>query len=47
MLKTCGEAISKPVEIIVKPCIKKGQFPDEWRKTILGLFHKKGNKQRS
>ena len=28
-LKICGESISKPLEIIFKSCIEKGQFPNE------------------
>ena len=32
MLKICGESISKPLEIILKSCIEKGQFPSKWKK---------------
>ena len=28
MLKICGGSISKPLEIISKSCIEKGQFPN-------------------
>ena len=28
MFKICGESISKLLEIIFKPCIEKGQFPN-------------------
>ena len=45
MLKICGESISKPLEIIFKSCIEKGQFPNEWKKAIVVPGHKKGKKQ--
>ena len=32
MLKICGKSISKPLKIIFKSCIRKGQFPREWKK---------------
>ena len=32
MLKILGEAISKPLEIMLKSCIEEGQFPNEWKK---------------
>ena len=41
MLKICGESISKPLEIIFKSCIGKGQFHDEWKKTNVVPVHKK------
>ena len=28
-----------------KPCIEKGQFPNEWKKANVVLVHKKGDKQ--
>ena len=31
MLKICEESISKSLGIILKSCIGKGQFPDEWK----------------
>ena len=45
MLKICGESISKPLEIISKSCIEKGQFPNEWKKANVVPVHKKGDKQ--
>ena len=34
MLKICKESILKPLEIIFKSCIEKGQFPNEWKKQM-------------
>ena len=45
MLIICGESISKPLEIIFKSCIEKGQFPNEWKKANVVSVHKKGDKQ--
>ena len=44
-LKICGESISKPLEIIFKSCIEKGQFPNKWKKANVVPVHKKGDKQ--
>ena len=44
-LKICGEFISKPLEIMFKSCIKKCQFPTEWKKVNVVPVHKKGDKQ--
>ena len=33
-LKICGKSTSKPLKIIFKSCIKKGQFPDNWNKAV-------------
>ena len=41
MLKICGESISKPLEIIFKSCIEKGQFPNEWKKANAVTVHEK------
>ena len=38
-------SISKPFEVIFKSCIKKGQFPNEWKKANVVPVHKKGDKQ--
>ena len=45
ILKICGESISKPLEIIFKSCIAKGQFPNEWKKANVVAVHEKGDKQ--
>ena len=45
MIKICGESISKPLEIIFRSCIEKGQFPNEWKKANVVPVHKNGDKQ--
>ena len=45
MLKICGEYILKPLKIIFKSCIGKGQFPDEWKQANVVPAHKKCDKQ--
>ena len=45
MLKICGESISKPFKRSFKSCIKKRQFPNEWKKANVVPVHKKGDKQ--
>ena len=45
MLKICGESISKPLEIIFKSCVEKGQFPNKWKKANVVPVHKNGDKQ--
>ena len=45
MLKIYGESISEHFEIIFKSCIRKGQFPSEWKKPDVVPVHKKGDKQ--
>ena len=41
MLKICGKSISKPLEIVFKSCIEKGQFPNESKKVNVVPVHKK------
>ena len=45
MLKTCGESILKPLELMFKSCIESGKFPIEWKKANVVPVHKKNNKQ--
>ena len=45
ILKICGESISKPLEIIFKSYIGKGEFSSEWKKANVVPVHKKGDKQ--
>ena len=45
ILKICGESISKPLEIIFKSCIEKGQFRNKWKTANVVPFHKKGDKK--
>ena len=32
MLKLCGEAICRPLNIIFKTCLNTGKFPSEWNR---------------
>ena len=45
MFKICSESIWKPLEIIFKSCIKKGQFSDNQKEGNVVPVHKKGDKQ--
>ena len=45
MIKICGKSLCKPLEMIFKSCIKKGEYPSEWKKANVVPVHKKGDKQ--
>ena len=45
MIKICGNALCKPLEMTFKSCIKKGEFPSEWKKPNVVPLHKKNDKQ--
>ena len=45
MLKLCGEAIWRPLNIIFKTCLNTSKFPPEWKKGNVVPIHKKHNKQ--
>ena len=45
MLKLCGEAICRPLNIIFKTCLNTGKFPSEWKKGNVVPIHKKDDKQ--
>ena len=46
MLKLCGEAICRPLNIIFKTCLNTGKFPSEWKKGCnVAPIHKKDEKQ--
>ena len=45
MLHICDESICKPLEIIFRSCLEEGEFPSEWKKSILIPVFKKCNKQ--
>ena len=45
MLKICGPAILKPLDIIFKQCVDTGVFPSELNKGNIVPIHKKGDKQ--
>ena len=45
MLKICGSAIFKLLDIIFKQCVDTGVFSSEWKKGNIVLIHKKGDKK--
>ena len=45
ILKLCGKAISRPLNIIFKTCLNTGKFPSEWKKGNVVSIHKKDDKQ--
>ena len=44
MIKICGKSLCKPLEMIFKCCIIKGEYPSEWKKVNVVHKHKKGDK---
>ena len=38
--KICGNSLCKPLEMIFKSCIKKGEFPSEWKKSNIAPVRK-------
>ena len=45
MLKLCGEAICRPLNIIFKTCLNTGKFHLEWKKGNVVPIHKKDDKR--
>ena len=45
MLKLCGEAICRPLNITFKTCLNTGKFPSEWKKGNVVPIHKKDGKK--
>ena len=45
MLKLCGEAICRPLNIILKTCPNTDKFPSEWEKGNVVPNHKKDGKR--
>ena len=45
LIKICGKSLCKPLEMIFKSCIIKGEYPSEWKKANVVPVHKKGDKQ--
>ena len=45
MLKTCGNSIYKPLQLIIRSCIVNQKLSSEWKKANVFPAHKKGNKQ--
>ena len=46
MIKLCGISLCKPLEIIFKSGIAKGELPSEWKKaTVIPVLHNRNDKQ--
>ena len=45
MLKTCGESILKPLELIFTSCIESEKFPIEWKIANVVPVQKKKDKK--
>ena len=45
MLKTCGDTIWKPLEMIFSQALTSGSFPSEWKKGNIVPIHQKYDKQ--
>ena len=45
MLKLCGEAICRPLNIIFKICLNTGKFPPKWTKGNVVPIHKKDDRR--
>ena len=45
MLKLCGDSICKPLDLILKTCLRNGRFTLEWKKANVAPASKKGDKQ--
>lgn len=45
MLKICGNATGKPLEIIYKEYLNFGLFPLQWKKEHIAQVNKNGDKQ--
>ena len=44
-LKSCGDLVLPPLELIFKSCLENGTFLSEWRKENVVLVHKYGDRQ--
>ena len=44
MIKICGEAICRPLNMIFNECLRLGSFPDIWKKGNIIPVHKKNEK---
>ena len=45
MIKICGKSLCKPLEMIFKSCIIKGDYPSEWKTANVVPVYKKSYKQ--
>ena len=46
MLKTCGNSLCRPLELIFNDCLVNGIFLSVWKKSNIAPVHKKNDKQR-
>ena len=46
MTKSCGNSLCKPLEMIFKSHIIKGEFPSDWKKANVVPVHKKATSKR-
>ena len=46
MIKICGNSLCKPLELIFKSCVIKGEFSSEWKKANVVPVHKKATSNR-
>ena len=44
MIKICSESVTIPLKIILQESIKKGIFPEIWKKANVVPIHKKEDK---
>ena len=40
MIKTCGDSIIFPLELIIKSMVNEGVFPEDWKKRNVVPIHK-------
>ena len=45
MLKICAYSVYIPLQMIYKPCLHRGTFPQQWKKANVVSVHKKSDKQ--
>ena len=45
MINICGNSLCKPLEMIFKSCIIKGECPSQWKKANVVPVYKKSDKQ--
>ena len=45
MLKLCGEAVCRSLNIIFKICLNTGKFPPKWTKGNVVPIHKKDDRR--
>ena len=45
MIKLCASSIAKPLSILFRNCFENQCLPKEWKKSNIGIVHKKNDKQ--